>query len=224
EGHLLGDLGTTAAAASLILRGRTLVGDQAGLVADVSPAPWPATVVIPKQPRAPVADLERWRAMVAALAQAPDGPRDPAPAEVTWLVPALEDPRMRDAALVSLLPRGRRMADAIARGAVTGVPDLHESEEHPPDAEVFEAGRVLLAAIARGAPPGRRAEALALLAWMSWWQGIGARSRLLAALALRDRPGHRLAGLVDALLLHGVPPSWVKVGSAGRGARERGRR
>jgi hypothetical protein len=47
---------------------------------------------------------------------------------------------------------------------------------------------------------------------MSWWQGVGARSRLLAADALRDRPGHRLAGLVDTLLLHGIPPGWVRLG------------
>ncbi|HVN12834.1 MAG TPA: DUF4192 domain-containing protein [Kineosporiaceae bacterium] len=217
QGHPLGDLRTTAAAAGMIMRGRSLAEDEAGLVADVAPAPWPASVVIPAQTRSPVADLERWRGMVAALAGAPDGPREPDPADVAWLVPALEDTRLRDAALVSLLPRGARMADAIARGTVTGVPDLHESEEHPPAAEVFEAARVLLATVARGAPAGRRAEALALLAWMSWWQGVGARSRLLAALALHDRPGHRLAGLVDTLLLRGVPPSWVRPGPDPRG-------
>jgi Domain of unknown function (DUF4192) len=211
-GRSLGDLRTTRTAAAMILRGRTLADDEDALVADVAPRPWPDDVTLPAGPRRPLADLGRWRAAVAERVAAPDGGVEPPPEDVAWLVPALEDARFRDAAVVSLLPGGRRLASALAKGPTTRVPDFGACEERSPDADVFEAGRVLLAAVARGAPAGRRAEALAVLAWMSWWEGAGARSRLLAALALRDRPEHRLAGLVDTLLLHGVPPTWVRLG------------
>jgi Domain of unknown function (DUF4192) len=211
-GRSLGDLRTTRTAASMVLRGRTLVDDESGLVEDVAPQAWHADVQLPAGPRMPVADLDRWRGMVTQRLAATGGGPEPAPEDVAWVVPALEDARFRDAALVSLLPGGERLARSLARGVVTGVPDFGDCEQRSPDADVFEAGRALLAAVARGAPAGRRAEALAVLAWMSWWQGAGARSRLLAALALADAPGHRLASLVDTLLLHGVPPGWVRLG------------
>ena len=89
------------------------------------------------------------------------------------------------------------------------MPDLRDFTDRPPDRRAFEAARELVAAVARGAPAGERAEALAVLAWMAWWQGSGARGRLLVGLALADRPGHRLAAIVDRLLAYGVPPSWV---------------
>jgi hypothetical protein len=196
----------------MIMRGRTLVADEGALVEDVAPEGWPDHIELSSGPRRPLADLLRWKDMVTARVSAADGAPDPVPEDVAWLVPALEDTRFRDAALVALLPAGEPLARRLARGTPTAGPALGACEERSPDADVFEAARVLLAAVARGAPPGRRAEALAALAWMSWWQGAGARSRLLAALALHDRPGHRLAGLVDTLLLHGVPPTWVPVG------------
>ena len=216
-GRPLGDLRETSTGASMILRGRTVVDDEGGLVADVARRAWPEEVEVPPGSGRPVDDLARWHEMVAVRVRAADGRPQPAPADVAWLVPALEDGRFRDAALVSLLPGGRSLARALAEGRITGVAQLGACEQRSPDADVFDAGRILLAAVARGAPEGRRAEALAVLAWMSWWQGVGARSRLLAALALRDRPGHRLAGLVDTLLLHGVPPPWVRVDGAANG-------
>jgi hypothetical protein len=68
---------------------------------------------------------------------------------------------------------------------------------------------VPLAHVARTAPPGRRAQALAVLSWMAWWSGAGARARLLAGRALDDEPGHRMALMLDQLLLRGVPPGWA---------------
>jgi hypothetical protein len=50
---------------------------------------------------------------------------------------------------------------------------------------------------------------LAALAWAAWWLGEAARARLLCELALQDRPGHRLAALVDQLLSHALPPPWL---------------
>jgi Domain of unknown function (DUF4192) len=210
EGEELGDVGATRTAASMVLRGRALVEDEAALVADVTPDPWPPGVLGADEPGTdPDHLLARWQALVAAWTA--DGGRvaDPSPAEVAWLVPAMKDRNLRDALLVSLLPGGVRIARRFARGQVLGVPDLGAAEARRPDPVLFEAGRALFAAVARGAPAGSRAEALALLGWMSWWQNDAVRARLLAAMAVQDHPGHRLAGLVDTLLLHGVPPSWL---------------
>ena len=214
RGRDIGDLRTTRTAAGMVLLGRSLMEDESALVGDVTPDPWPADVPVPAEAETDTDELlGRWQELVATQTAAVDA--DPLPAEVAWLVPAMEDRNLRDALLVSLLPGGVRIARRFARGQVLGVPDLGVAEARRPDPTLFEAGRRLLAAVARGAPAGRRAEALALLAWMSWWQNDAVRARLLAALALSDHPAHRLAGLVDTLLLHGVPPSWlVAVGKA----------
>jgi len=220
EGEELGDVAATRTAAAMVLRGRALVEDESALIADVTPDPWPADVLLADEP-GPDADdlLDRWQALVAA--RSADGGRgaDPVPSQVAWLVAAMEDRNLRDALLVSLLPGGVRIARRFARGRILGVPDLGAAEARRPDPLLFETGRALLAAVARGAPAGRRADALALLAWMSWWQNDAVRARLLAAMALCDHPGHRLAGLVDTLLLHGVPPAWLVASGSARAPR-----
>jgi len=86
---------------------------------------------------------------------------------------------------------------------------MEEVDRGVPDAQVLERGRRVLSALARSAPPGRRAEVLALMSWAAWWQGEGGRGRLLAERALADRPGHRLAGLVLQMLAASLPPPWV---------------
>jgi Domain of unknown function (DUF4192) len=215
----LGDLHATRTAALMVLDGRVLAAGEADLVADVQPSPWPGSVLLAEPPAAPpVSGLTRWRALHAARTATSGSARDPSPAEVAWLVPGLRDARLRDAVLVSLLPappgsgfrrNGDDPAADLAAGRAEAMPDLREFTDRPPDRRAFESARVLLAAVARGAPEGERAEALAVLAWMAWWQGSGARGRLLVGLALADRPGHRLAAIVDRLLAYGVPPSWV---------------
>jgi hypothetical protein len=204
----LGDLRATATGAALVLQGRALAASEADLAADVQPRPWsPDTPV--GEPLSPPAALERWRALLAGRSGGEPQP-DPQPADVAWLVPALADLRFRDAALASLLPGTADVADELAAGTVRGAAPLGGAETVPPDRDVLEAGRALLSAVARGAPAGCRGEALAVLAWASWWQGSGARARLLAAMALEEQPAHRLALLVDEMLLRGVRPPWIR--------------
>jgi hypothetical protein len=220
EGEELGNLAGTRTAAAMVLRGRALVEDESALVADVTPDPWPPEVLRGEEPGRGADDLlERWQAMVAGRTSDHGRGADPRPSDVAWLVGAMEDRNLRDALLVSLLPGGVRIARRFARGQVLGVPDLGAAEARRPDPLLFESGRALLAAVARGAPAGRRADPLALLAWMSWWQNDAVRARLLAAMALRDHPGHRLARLVDTLLLHGVPPTWLVASGSARAPR-----
>jgi hypothetical protein len=47
------------------------------------------------------------------------------------------------------------------------------------------------------------------MAWLSWWSGGGARTRLLAERALADRDDQRLASLVLELLSRAIPPPWA---------------
>jgi Domain of unknown function (DUF4192) len=127
-----------------------------------------------------------------------------------WLAPALEDTTTRDAVLVTIArpgPAGVATARALLAGRHEGLAESLSGDV--PDRQVAERARVLIAAVARQAPPGRRAEALAALAWSAWWLGEAARARLLCELALQDRPGHRLAALVDQLLSHALPPPWL---------------
>jgi Domain of unknown function (DUF4192) len=218
-GAPLGDLAGTRTAAGMVLRGKVLAADEAGLVADVEPVPWPGAVLLAEPPAAAAPlGLARWRALLQARLAAPRPGREPLPAEVAWLVAGLRDLRLRDAVLVSVLPapkgaaftrRPQDPAADLAAGRGESMPDITALTGSRPDAEVFEAARALLAQVARGAPPGSRAEALAVLGWMAWWQGSGARGRLLVGLALADDPAHRLAAIVDQLLAHAVPPSWV---------------
>ncbi len=213
-GWPLGDLRTTVTGAAMVCDGETLAADETDLAADVAPRPWPAGLTPGETSSAPAA-LERWRAAVSRRLRAvPAG--EPPPADVAWLVPALADLRFRDAVLASLMQGADDVADDLAAGRVVGPAPLDRAEARGPDRRVLEASRALLAAVARGAAPGCRADALALLAWASWWQGRGARARLLVALALTDQPGHRFALLVDALLLRGVRPAWVSGVSPGR--------
>jgi hypothetical protein len=57
---------------------------------------------------------------------------------------------------------------------------------------------------------GAQAPALTLLALLSWWQGDGARARVLLDGALDSNPGYRLAVLLDDALGAAIPPGWVR--------------
>lgn len=66
--------------------------------------------------------------------------------------------------------------------------------------------RLPLETIARLAPDGAAAPALAMLAMLAWRRGDGARAAVLAELALLDRPGYALALLVADLQASGTAP------------------
>ena len=221
EGYDLEAALTGPAAARLVAEGYVLASDEEGLLVDVAPRPEPRAerppgrVMEPPEVRpvdvgdapvdvgdAPVDAAEalaRWRGLLADPSVADD---------VGWLVEALDDHWLRDAVLLTLVPGAGTVPEEVMAGADPAVMDKVLAAE--PDAELLERGRVLLSAVARSAPPGQRADALALLAWSAWFAGHGSRGRLLAKRALADSPTHRLARLVDQLLLLGVPPVWVE--------------
>jgi hypothetical protein len=117
----------------------------------------------------------------------------------------LLDVTLRDALLLSLSGGSREDAvrflddPAAMENFMTAVPDRMMGAR--------AAG--LLAGAARNASEDGRAEVLAVLAWLAWWEGSGARSRLLVGEVLDVRPEHRLALLVQSALVRAVPPPWA---------------
>jgi hypothetical protein len=225
-GRPLDEVLASRVAAFQIGDGRVLAADEAGLVADVAPRPGavstaatsstadidPSVEAAPPDGLDAAAALRRWCTLLETAA--PAGGRAEPPAQLGWLIEALQDRWLRDAVLLTLVPGSGTAPEELLAGGDDSV--LDGLLDQAPDADLLERGRVLLSAVARAAPPGSRADALALLAWMSWWAGDGARARLLAGRALADQPAHRLARLVDSLLRVGVAPEWVQARRAVR--------
>jgi hypothetical protein len=201
EGEPLAELANSEMSAHMVLDGRTVLASEADLVADVQPVPG-GTLTRQRLKQGGIPDLAEvlraWREQVAAGA---DEPADPA-----RLLVALRDVRLRDAVMFTLIPGSGLIPEQLLAGDALAIGEL--LWDHRPDDDLADRGRRLLAAVVRVAPPGERAEALAVLAWLAWWCNEAARCRLLTDLALADRPEHRLARLVSQLLVAGVPPTW----------------
>jgi hypothetical protein len=234
EGHPLTQVTSSAAAACMVAAGRVLAADEGALIADVevpdrmlsadltlsgaeqqgisgrasdvSNAEVEAAEIESMggkrlDSRDAAAALQRWRVLLGTAE--PDGVQS-----IGWLGRALQDRWLRDAVLLTLVPDSGTAPEELLAGADDAA--LEGMFDRRPDLDLLERGRALLAAVVRVVPPGERVDALALLAWMSWWSGDGPRGRLLASRALADQPGHRLAQLVDSLLRLGVAPDWVR--------------
>ncbi|WP_088320768.1 DUF4192 domain-containing protein [Kineosporia sp. R_H_3] len=208
-GRPLTDVTGSRVAAAMVLEGRCVLDDEQDLVADVDPGAAAArgepVLVLPKgrpgRGRRRAAFL-RWCADLDADAQEPTRADD-------LLAALTADRDLRDAVLFSLVPGGRTTALQLLEGRRPG--PLGPDRDIRPQGPLVRVGDRLLACLARRAPAGSRAEPLAALAWLAWWSGDAVRGRLLADRALQDVPGHRLAGLVHALLEGSVPPPWTDV-------------
>jgi Domain of unknown function (DUF4192) len=206
QGESLELVASSELAAHMVLDGKTFAPREEDVVADVRPVA-DGRVTARRLRRMPEPDLGQvlrgWREQLAGGA---DEPGDPAE-----LLVAMRHVLLRDAVMFTLIPGSGLMPEAVLNG------DLEQAEadaapwNHPPDDDLAERGRRLLAALARVAPPGDRAEPLALLAWLAWWCNDTVRCRLLVDLALADRPGHRLARLVAQLHAAAVPPTWWRL-------------
>lgn len=212
-GTSLEEVRSSEVTATMVLSGESLADSEQALIADVDPEPAGAR----SDPAGTAAGsvwgragrrqpaLRTWRRLLASAQPAPDDP--------VGLLDALDELPFRDAVLLTLAPDSGDLPERMVR--VPPGRELPEGTDDAfgsrPDPVVVERARQLLAALARWAPPGRRAEPLAMLAWLAWWTGAGARARLLTERALADRPGHRMAALVASLLAAGVPPPWVRL-------------
>lgn len=161
--------------------------------------------------------LAGWLRAVEAVERDPRAPAaDPA---LACLVGALGDLPLRDAVLVSFVcpqpaaaravlaagsptsaGRGRRQdwRDAFDRGLRGPVPQVR-----------VQAGEALLERLLQALPWHSADEGLAVLAWVAWWTGRGARAQVFADEVLRRHPEHGLARLTSHMIEALVPPPWV---------------
>jgi hypothetical protein len=154
--------------------------------------------------------LDLWRDAVAGV----ERDRFPTDPESGRIVAALQDRRVRDAVLVSLIPGFAHLAPRVVDGAadrevaeamrVLLAPDAGR----PPDRETVEPAWDLGAWLIARARAGARAPMLTLCAVIAWWEGDEEACRSLVERALASRPGYRLAGLLECTLLAGIDPGW----------------
>jgi len=223
RGHDLADVLASQAAAEFVLSGDMVCNREEDLLRDIEPVALAGSSGRAEAATAPVSAREwfsRWQELLDGCrpgSRAGDpsgggeacGGGDPYGGWGALAAPfalALSNLALRDAVLASVAGEDE-MAQAFLDRRDWSGPMF---EGHPDEARM-ERARELLAGSARNAPLGARADALAVLAWMAWYRGdAGARARLLAARALAERPGHRLATIVDDLLTCSVPPGWWK--------------
>lgn len=132
------------------------------------------------------------------------------------LIAALEDLRVRDAAVLSLIPGSEQAAlgvlrgsdDALVAAALSRV--LEPAHAVRPDPTHSNAARVLCATLCAYAPRKQRAPMIALLAFMAWWDADATRTRDLCDQALSVDPGYTLAELLDATVRCHLEPGWMR--------------
>jgi hypothetical protein len=142
--------------------------------------------------------------------------RPPSGVEAGKLIEALQDRRVRDAVLVSLMPG----SGEVALGVLDGTADeevsrvlralLSPEEGRQPDREVLSSAWDLLGWLTAHARTNRRAPTLTLCAILAWWEGDGDACRSLLARAHAAEPGYRLAGLLECTVLAGIDPGWKR--------------
>lgn len=164
---------------------------------------------------------QRWRWWELWLEAERHGREDPGPAtgEVPGLSRALHDPYLRDAVLFHLLGApipelsdlldGRFAGSPLSAAQLALLPDLAGLLAQRPDPRRLEPGEGVLAGAVRVAAAGDQAPALAMLALLAWFQGRGARARLLLERSEQDSPDVSLTWLVNDLLFGRVRPPWA---------------
>lgn len=222
DGHPVERLAETAVAAGMVLAGEALAESREGLACPRDAEPGRARTAARAARRQLAAidahDVEqrsRWRtrtldAFGRLLAQAVPGAggSPPGAAVLGRLGAALADPLVRDVVVAWCLG-GRRYGPGsphvleVFEGVVAGALRL-------PDREHLDAATAVLAQIARHAPPGGAGYALAVLGWLAWWRGEGARADVLQRQCVEEDPCCRLGLLLGQLLDGGVRPGWAR--------------
>jgi len=132
---------------------------------------------------------------------------DPDPVMLGRLSAAFTDSDLRDAVVAwtlggeRLRPGSQAVLDTFGRLVRGGL-------EVPPEAHL-NAGARLLTEVVRHAAPPRAGYPLAVMAWLAWWRGEGARADVLLQQCLQDDPGNSLGRLLTEALDGGVRPGWA---------------
>jgi hypothetical protein len=134
------------------------------------------------------------------------------------LAGALQDVVLRDAILVSCLPGGYRAVQALLNnsgnadevvGRLLGSVIVEESTLTF-DPEKHSVARSLLEQVASHASMPAKAAPLTLLAFLAWWGGDGTLTNHRLAEALELDPDYTLATTLNAAVLGGVRPGWIR--------------
>lgn len=140
--------------------------------------------------------LESWR---AALSGASAGP-----AALGRVIAGLSDVRVRDAALLTLVPGAdqavRDACDGLDSEAVAAALGSGLRPSAAPDRELAERAGIVLADVLDHVTGERAAPAAGMLAVLAWWTSDRARAMDWCEVALALDPGYRLAALVRALI------------------------
>ena len=224
-GRPLTDLESTQVGAHMVLAGSAVQSDRAslGVVGRAPEADRRSAEVAYAEERERRAaagraadDLASWAdRMIRTWRGMWDGSGGDPAASGRFLV-ALEDVLVRDEMIASLTAGS---CERVFGPGGSGRPDRYR-----PVRPVVERAREVLEAVVRQAPEGARAAPLAVLAWLAWWSGEGARAGVLAGQCLAEDSMHGLGRLVDDLVRLGVPPRWVESDRGGPAAGVRGRR
>jgi hypothetical protein len=152
--------------------------------------------------------LRSWRQLWRAAER---GLPLPAPA-LGRVLAALEVPVARDAVLTSLTAAWREDGRPVPGG---NPPAAVELSVRPPDPTLLRPACAVIEAVVAHAPRARRALPLAVLAFLSWWEGDGSRANVLLEQSLECGEPEGLALLLARVLADGRPPPWVcEVGGA----------
>ncbi len=151
-----------------------------------------------------------WRAAVEGMAHDVE-PGDP---EAGRLVAGLQDRRVRDAVLVSVLPGWGELSPLVLAGSADEQVAralrvlLSPGEGCPPERDTVEPVWDLCGWLVARARVDRRAPMLTLCAVIAWWEGDESSCRALLSRAHASEPGYRLAGLLECTVLAGIDPGW----------------
>lgn len=146
----------------------------------------------------------------------------PKPSGLGRIAALLSVPLVRDAVLLRLLSPedGDECAEGARDGHLDGdlasrISAVLRHGASDPDLEQIDGAAAVVSAAAAFAKPSVRADLCAVLGWLSWWRGDGARASVAVQEAMAITPTHRLATLVDELLRRRASPGWTRRAAAG---------
>lgn len=167
-----------------------------------------------------VAGLAAWR---AAMGRSAAGDGAAPPVLLGRIEAALEDVRVRDAVLLTLVPGTGDLperslgaaphspAGEVSHGTSDALGAIVDTRcGIPPDAALAAAGAEALERVVAHARADHHAPALTLLALLAWWQADGTRAGVLLDRALEADPSYRLGHLLSDALVGGLAPGWVR--------------
>ncbi|MGC0142450.1 DUF4192 domain-containing protein [Pseudactinotalea sp. Z1732] len=141
------------------------------------------------------------------------GPLDRATgADLGALLVGLEEPLVRDAVLLSVAS-GAPVLQVLHDDGEALLAQVFSPGGEPPERDLAARATDVLHHLVAVAARGRTAQVWAVLAWLAWYEGNGARADLCLHQCLEQDPQHRLASLIRRAVDHGIPPGWARARS-----------